>query len=109
MADHAPPEIGLAVERRQLGDAFQADDLDEDVRRLEGHAAQPARHFCRRRTAELRQLAVGIQEGLLDNVRRIELGAQLAPDLHPRQQQEIAPKLFHGQFLVSGWLVHGPS
>jgi hypothetical protein len=56
---------------------------------------------------ELLQLSVGVQKGLLDNVRRIELGAQLAPDLHARQQQKVRSELFHGQLVASAWLVHG--
>jgi hypothetical protein len=52
---------------------------------------------------------VGVQERLLDNVGRIEFGAQLSADLHPRQQQEIGPELFHGRFFASGWFVHSAS
>ena len=62
--------------------------------------AQPGGELRLRSAPKLPPVLVGLQERLLDQVRRVELGPQPRVELDPRQEQEIVAVAFQGTTLV---------
>ena len=69
-------------------------------------AAQPAGLFGLGAAAELAAVLVGLDQRLLDHVRRIELAAQPRVELQPGQQVEVVAVVLHRTIQAAGLVLH---